>query len=238
MKIIVEKDTLVEKIGQALDEMIKSRGNKPLLLLLSGGSSLELLNYVQEDSLSADITIGMLDDRYSYDSSVNSYSLLQSPGFASDFYKKARKAGVRFLDSTPFQFETLNEYASRYEKTIEEWMIKNPEGIIRATVGIGPDGHTSGVLPYPEDPEKFNTLFNGEKLIIGYDVENKNPFRYRLTSTFTFMRQFNEVLTYMSGENKMEALKKVIAEEGSLAETPGRIVRELKNVTIYTDIEL
>jgi 6-phosphogluconolactonase/glucosamine-6-phosphate isomerase/deaminase len=91
-------------------------------------------------------------------------------------------------------------------------------------------------LPYPEDPEKFNKLFNSEKLIVGYDVENKNPHRYRMTSTFTLMRKFDQVLTFMSGENKKEALKKVLAEEGSLAEIPGRIIRELKDVTVYTDI--
>jgi 6-phosphogluconolactonase/glucosamine-6-phosphate isomerase/deaminase len=115
---------------------------------------------------------------------------------------------------------------------------KNPNGIIRATVGIGPDGHTSGVLPHPEDPKKFEELFLGTKLIVGYDVGTKNLHRFRMTSTFTLMKKFDKVLTYMKGENKKEALTKVMAEEGDLATTPGRIIRELNNVTLITDVEV
>jgi 6-phosphogluconolactonase/glucosamine-6-phosphate isomerase/deaminase len=42
----------------------------------------------------------------------------------------------------------------------------------------------------------------------------------------------------MKGENKKEALTKVLAEEGSLVETPGRILRELREVKLFTDISL
>ncbi|MDQ3014974.1 MAG: 6-phosphogluconolactonase [bacterium] len=237
MNIITEKENLTVKAGEALHEMFASRGGKKLLMLLSGGSSLNLLEYVKPDSINADVTIGMLDDRYSKDRKVNSFGLLQSKGFANDFYSKAIAAGVVFLDSYPAEHESLEMYGDRYESFVKKWIEENPEGIIRATVGIGPDGHTSGVLPHPEDPKKFETLFNGERLIVGYDVGDKNPHRYRMTSTFTLMRRFDQVLTYMSGDNKKDALQKVMAEEGTLAETPGRIARELKNVTVFTDIE-
>jgi 6-phosphogluconolactonase/glucosamine-6-phosphate isomerase/deaminase len=247
MKINVEKEQLVEKAGHALDEMIRNRGGKPLLFLTSGGSSLPLLTYIQESSLGPDVTIGSLDDRYSRDRTINSYAVIQDGGPAGDFYTKALQAGVTFLDAYPKEEESLEQFADRYQESIQEWIQNNPGGIIRATVGIGPDGHTSGVLPHPrpnglagraENPEKFEKLFNGDRLIIGYDVENKHPHRYRMTSTFTFMRTFDQIITFMSGENKREALKKVLAEEGSLAETPGRIIRELKNVTLFTDVEI
>ena len=72
---------------------------------------------------------------------------------------------------------------------------------------------------------------------MGYDVGTKNPHRFRMTSTFTLMRKFDKVLTYMKGANKKEAFDKVMAEEGNIADTPGRIIRELKKVIIYTDLK-
>ncbi len=234
MNIIIEKNNLAKKAGHALNEMVLNRNGKPLLVLLSGGSSLNLLEYIKEESVNGNVAFGMLDDRYSYDQNVNSNSILER----SAFYLNSIERGAVFLNSVPQQFETLELYADRYEEEVKKWMMMYPDGIIRATIGIGPDGHTSGILPHPEDPEKFEKLFNSEKLIVGYDVENKNPHRYRMTSTCTLMRKFDQVLTFMSGENKHEALKKVLAEKGSLAETPGRIICELKNVSLYTDIEV
>jgi 6-phosphogluconolactonase/glucosamine-6-phosphate isomerase/deaminase len=231
---IVEKEDLKNKAGTALDNIIKERSNKPLLMLLSGGSSLELIDSVQDNSLASGVTFGMLDDRYDTDPSINSFLKLTK----TNFYLRALRKGAVFLDSSVYESETLETYALRYEQQVKKWMKQNPTGIIRATVGIGPDGHTSGILPHPEDPKKFEMLFNGEKLIVGYDVGIKNPHRFRMTSTFTLMRKFDKVLTYMSGENKRDALRNVMAEEGDCATTPGRIIHELKNVKLFTDIEL
>ena len=232
MKINIEKNNIKEKAAKALESMIGDVNDRPLLLLLSGGSSFGLLDHIAPDSFTKDTVIGMLDDRYSRDPEINGCQILKRTAFFSN----AVNQGVIFLDSSVGESESLDTYADRYESEIKKWMKLYPDGIIRATVGIGPDGHTSGVLPYPEDPKKFNELFNGEHLVAGYDVGDKSPYRYRLTSTFTLMRKFDRVITYMTGEGKREALKKVLADDGTLAETPGRIIRELKDVEVYTDI--
>jgi 6-phosphogluconolactonase/glucosamine-6-phosphate isomerase/deaminase len=41
---------------------------------------------------------------------------------------------------------------------------------------------------------------------------------------------------YVTGEKKREALTHVLADTGSLFYTPGRIVKEMKSVTLFTDI--
>lgn len=230
--IHADTDDLKKKAGHALDKLVKDRKGKPLLMLLSGGSSLELLEYISDAALEVGVTFGMLDDRFTTDETINSYQMVSHTGF----YLRALRKGAVFLDSSAYERETLENYAFRYEQDIKKWLKLYPEGIIRATVGIGPDGHTSGVLPHPEDPEKFQKLFNGDKLIVGYDVGTKNPHRYRMTSTFTLMRKFDKVLTYLKGDNKRDALQKVMLEEGDIAATPGRIIRELKHVDVYTDI--
>lgn len=236
MKITTEKNKnqLERMAGNALADMIRLREGRPLLLLLSGGSSFNFLQYVPAEIFDSSVTFGMLDDRYSMDPSVNSAMMLKT----TEFCRAAEERGATLLDSSVFPDESLADYANRYEVGIINWITTHPEGLIRATVGIGPDGHTSGVLPFPENPQLFQTLFESDWLVVGYDVGNKNPHRYRLTSTFTLMRKFDAVLTYMSGEEKKDALERVLAEKGNLPETPGRIIRELNNVTIFTDIIL
>jgi 6-phosphogluconolactonase/glucosamine-6-phosphate isomerase/deaminase len=237
MNIVYDADSkkVTAKAGKAFNALFERESpDQPLLILLSGGSSLGLLEYVDADSLSGNITIGMLDDRYSTDPIVNNSLIVQNTAF----YQIGSNKSAVFLDSSVGDFETLEIYAERYESAIKEWLALYPDGIIRATIGVGPDGHTSGILPHPEDPEKFNKLFNSYKLVVGYDVGSKNPHRYRMTSTFTLMRKFDRVLTYMTGQNKKAAFLKIIDEVGTLAETPGRILRELKNVELYTDIKI
>lgn len=232
---IEEKNKLEKEAGEAFSQMISRNKNNDLLVLLSGGSSLGLLEYISNDALSGGkITFAMLDDRFSLDQNINTYRILEN----SVFMQKVFDSGNDFLSSAPDEIDTLDSFALKYELMIKEWLSLYPNGKIIATVGVGPDGHTSGILPFPEDPNKFEALFNSEKLIVGYDVENKNPHRYRVTSTFTFMRRFDEVLTYIQGENKRDALQKVMADHGTLAETPGRILRELKKVELFTDIKL
>jgi hypothetical protein len=108
MNIKLEKENLKEKAGKHLNEMFAEKGDKPLLFLLSGGSSLELLNFVDEKSLKGNTTIGMLDDRYSDDRNVNSFLMLQGDEFASGFYTKALQSGAVFLDSHPEEHESWN----------------------------------------------------------------------------------------------------------------------------------
>ncbi len=100
----------------------------------------------------------MLDDRYDKDPKVNSYNIVST----SPFYLRAIRRGSVFLDSSVNDNETLEAYAARYESYIKKWIKLNPTGNIRATIGVGPDGYTSGILPHPEDPALFETLFNDE----------------------------------------------------------------------------
>ncbi len=234
ISVTVKKEELKNAAGEALSRILEGWIDKPVLLLLSGGSSLDILDFVKDNALGDNMTFGMLDDRYSLDPKINSFSILQK----TPFYLKAIRKGATFLDSSVFSSETLEKYAERYESEIKKWIKKNPKGSIVATIGVGPDGHTSGILPFPEDPKKLDELFDGEKLVVGYDVGNKNPYRYRMTSTLALMRKTDHVITFMSGENKRSALQKIMSIEGSLAETPGRILRQLKKVDLYTDISL
>jgi 6-phosphogluconolactonase/glucosamine-6-phosphate isomerase/deaminase len=155
------------------------------------------------------------------------------------FYKKIKDTGCKIIDSKPKEDESLDELGQRFENQISEWMKNNPDGDIIASAGIGPDAHTTGIMPYPEDPEFFQKAFdNTEHLAVGYDAKGKNQYSLRVTVTFPLIRKISFVVIYACGDSKKEALSKLFAQEGRLNESPCRIWRELDNVELFTDQEI
>ncbi len=208
---------------------------KKVLLALSGGSALSLLNLISREDLGENITITVLDERWSSDPTVNNFSQIK----ASKFYKEATSSGSSFIETIPQSSETRDELAMRFNQSISTWFSENPNGLVIATVGIGEDGHTSGMMPFPENKDKFNTLFNNENIfVVGYDATGKNPYPDRVTTNMNFMRRINTAIVYAIGEKKRESLLKLFAEKGDLASTPARILKEMKNVQLFTDILL
>lgn len=216
-----------------LVDFLREDASGPILLLCSGGSALDLFRDIQEDCFGSHITIGVLDERYSRDEAVNNFAQLRN----TDFFKTAVCAGVRYIDTRPQEGETMERLAHRFERELHTWRKNNPEGVIIITQGIGPDGHTAGIMPFPEDPERFHELFENQDVWVrGYDAGNKNQHPLRITATITFLKTINHSIVYCVGENKRAALKQVIAEQGTCAGTPARVIRDMKNVTFFTDI--
>lgn len=208
----------------------------PCLLLLSGGSAFTVYEYIDPSSLSPLVTIGVLDERYSTDPKENNMAQLQQ----TSFYARATEHGCGVIDTTVHGSETQEELATRFHAALVDWKNHNPQGVIIATVGIGPDGHTSGILPFPENPQMFSNLFETtDKLVVGYDADGKNPYRYRVTTTYPFLKGYiDHVFVYAVGENKRDALTKVKSETGTYATTPARVLRDMKDVSLYTDINI
>ena len=106
------------------------------------------------------------------------------------------------------------------------------------TQGIGEDGHTAGIMPYPENSALFKSLFDDpEKWVVGYDAEGRNEHPLRVTVTLSFLREVvDHSIVYAVGDGKKEALRQVLAETGTLWQTPARIIHEMRNVMLFTDL--
>ncbi len=237
MRIVFETDTeiLEKKAGDALSEILQERKNKPTLLLLAGGSAFQLLNYVDGKVLGNYLTIAMGDERFSRNEDENNFAQLEKTAFCT----KATKAGVLFVGSKVKSGETLQAFTKKYEACITAWMKKNPHGEIIATLGVGKDGHTAGILPYPQDKTFFQSLFEKEDLFAGYDADKKTDIPLRVTMTMTFIRKnIKHAIVYATGVEKKAALLKTLASEGNLHETPARIIREIPKVTLFTDLPI
>jgi 6-phosphogluconolactonase/glucosamine-6-phosphate isomerase/deaminase len=209
--------------------------NQSFLLILSGGSSLAPLDYLDTKSINEKTTITVLDDRHSRDPTENNFSLMT----ATPFYAKAKKNGAKFIDTGIQNNESLEDHGACFERELRSWRNKHPNAPIFATIGIGPDGHVAGMMPYPEDTSLFYKLFEGARWAVGYNAGDKNSLPLRVTVTIPFIcDEISFAVSFVSGENKKTALEKVISEKGTLAETPARVLRNMKAAVVCTDIEL
>lgn len=226
-------EALRAKARAALTRLLKNHKNRPLLLLCSGGSAFELLSGISENVFGPHLTLGVLDERYTSNEHINNYAQLQ----ITDVSKVAMRCGARHIDTRPSANESLERLAQRFENALRGWREHYPSGTILATQGIGPDGHTSGIMPFPEDPRRFYELFERSDVWVrGYDAEKKNHYPLRVTTTITFLKTIDHSIVYCVGENKREALERVYAERGSYAETPARVLRDMKDAILFTDI--
>ncbi len=220
--------SLVKDLNSALS-MGKEK-NSPLLLLLSGGSSFEVLGFISKDVLGDNITISILDERYDTTNKNNNFSQLKK----LDFYKKANSAGCHFIDTSVKKGQSQKELAEYFENSLREWEKDSPNGIIFATAGVGVDGHTAGIMPhkYPQEENEFYKLFDSKKWVCAYDAKDKNKFPERITTTNTFLRRINRVFIFIFGKEKKKAFKN-FKKEGLCVELPARILKEI-NGAIYT----
>ena len=127
-----------EAAGEQIKRILLARKGTKMLLLLSGGSSFDVLDHVEE-GLGGDLTVSMIDDRYSEDKEINNFSQLME----HDFTKRCTEAGCYIFGTQVNVRETMAEHEQRYEKMLKEWTENNPEGKVIALMGIGVDGHTA-----------------------------------------------------------------------------------------------
>lgn len=209
---------------------------KSVLLLFSGGSAFEILQGINRNILGECITCGVLDERYSKDKTVSNFEQLSS----TLFYGEALAAGCHFIDTRVRDGESLEDLALRFENALIDWRCCNKEGAVFATMGVGKDGHTAGIMPNTENSAQFRELFeNNDRWMIGYHAGDKNLYSERVTVTLLFLRnEVDAVVAYAVGEEKKDAIKRVCAKEGTLFETPARIMREMKKVNFYTDVTI
>lgn len=227
-----------KKAMGALNEALRQARveRRPVLLLLSGGSCLSLLDGINSSGLGEKVTMTVLDERYSLDSQENNMAQTMT----TPFFSKASSAGCQIIDTRVQSGESRDGLAKRFNEKLWEWIENNADGKMMATVGIGPDGHLSGIMPYPEDEEKFRQMFdNGDErnLVRGYNAQDKNPIAQRVTTTMILMRMIDIAIVYVVGEGKKWALEEMM-KDGNLASIPARVLKEMGEVRMFTDIRL
>lgn len=210
--------------------------NQPVLFLVSGGSSLQLLDLIDLQALPSNLTIAPLDERYSPDSSINNMAQIMKTAFYDQLQTSAK-----WIDTRIMQNETQASLAARFNQQLQNWFSSTPSGEVIATLGIGPDGHISGMMPYPENPQLFETLFmpaDTTQLVTAYNAAHKNEHPLRVTTTMHLLKKITYSVIFAAGENKREALSRLLSQTGTLAATPARVLHQLPQTHLFTDIQL
>jgi 6-phosphogluconolactonase/glucosamine-6-phosphate isomerase/deaminase len=224
-----------DEAHEALRDILKAEPSGPVLLLCSGGSALSILKQgVEPVSLSA-FTLGVLDERYTFDQTVSNFTQLTH----TQFFRTCTQNGAATIDPRPVEGDTLERAATRFDSALTDWHAQNPNGLVVATIGIGSDGHTAGVLPDPSHRDRFHERFvDTTRSVVGYEVAPEvNVHTERLTTTLAYLRNsIDRAIVYVVGTEKSLALQTLMAEQGSLATTPARILRDMRSVVIYTNI--
>jgi 6-phosphogluconolactonase/glucosamine-6-phosphate isomerase/deaminase len=229
--------TPAQDAARRVHELLLEHQHTDVLLLLSGGSALTVLEQLDTTPLSERMTISVLDERYTFDDNASNFSQLTK----SAFFERARKQHVNVIDPRPAEDEDLLDTARRFDLALKHWHITHHDGIVIATMGIGTDGHTAGILPHPNNPETFTELFHHQtRCVKGYHVDQRvSPYQDRMTVTNTYLlRHVDHAIVYVVGEEKHSALGAVCVKDGEFHKTPARILNSMRDVALYTDISL
>lgn len=217
-----------------LFELFEQDSSKSVLFLSSGGSAFNLIA-THNAPEGINLTLGVLDERFSRDPKVNNFSQLME----TQFYKSCIEQGYKVLDTrvtkddSDEDFETFTKI---FESGIVSWCNKNPTGVIIITQGMGPDGHTAGIFP-EKNKQKFKEQFESpSKLVFGYDAGKENtPHPLRVTVTFSFLRFFvSHSVCLVVGESKENMVKEAFQND-DCNKIPFSIIRDMKDVHVYTD---
>jgi 6-phosphogluconolactonase/glucosamine-6-phosphate isomerase/deaminase len=227
MEIIATKNP-AQVAGESLARLLQQYHDMPILLLLSGGSALAMLSHVPYEVLSSNITLTVLDERFSTNPSINNFAQLET----TDFFKKAMGRKVSVISTKIKQNESLLQAGERFAAALHVWRAQHENGVVLATMGIGADGHTAGIFPNTEAVD-----FSAASWVVSYVVPPEvNQFQERITVTYTFLKdEVTAVVGYVVGIEKQAVIAKLQQTMCPLSEMPACILRELKAVQLVTD---
>jgi 6-phosphogluconolactonase/glucosamine-6-phosphate isomerase/deaminase len=204
-------EILVRRLKQDLG------AKKRVLWLMSGGSNIAI-EVAAIKGLPAELQpylAIMFDERYgAFGHKDSNLRQLYDAGFAP-----GRATVVPVL--TPENL-SLEQTAARYDAAAKT-AFDNADVVI-AQLGIGPDGHVSGILP-------GSPAASARKLVSGYRFGEYQ----RITFTFAALRKVTAAYAFAFGAAKREQLLKLRDKKLPLKTQPAQILKQLPEAYVYND---
>jgi len=210
------KTTSVKEIATYLAQTIQSHLDKEesVVWIVSGGSAVTVA--VQAAKLltkGANLTVTLADERYgAVGHSDSNWQALLNEGF-----EIAQAHPEPVLHNLP-----VGETAAKYEQLIEGLFQRSDYKI--ALLGIGPDGHTAGILPH-------SPATDTERLVKYYEGDDYQ----RLTLTPKALLKLDEALVFVQGQAKWPQLEQLDSNL-PIATQPAQVLKYIPKVTIFNDL--
>lgn len=220
MKFVTEG---VEQAVQAVYSSISSKlsDGKTVLWLVSGGSAVtsqvQIMQQLQAavPQALANLTVLPVDERYGVKSHENSNTFqMQTAGFSP-----GAAHWPDILDGNLPLSETVSHY-----NTVASDALAAAEYVL-ATLGMGADGHTAGVLP--GSPAITDTT----STVVGYSWSDYE----RMTLGVPALLQIDTAYVLAYGESKKSALERLYENDEPVELLPAKILYDLPVVTVYND---
>ena len=199
----------------------KLQTGQEVLWLTSGGSAttvqVEIMKHLRDDASDwlGKLTILPVDERYGEYGHENSNST------------QMRAAGFEPGDATWYDVLEKNlpmpETISHYTELAENAFATATTVV--ATLGMGPDAHTAGVLP--GSPAVTDTT----STVVGYSWSDYE----RITLGIPMLLKIDSAFLLAYGEAKKEALERLRKNEEPVEELPAKILYDITDVTVYND---
>ncbi len=225
-----------QKASELLINYIKLYHNitQETLLLLSGGSAVELYKSLTEFIKESDLDwkflrIAQVDERFF--GTFNNDDINAHQVEKTGLWEVCKKKKIPYLLIS--QEGTLSDSTKEYNKNLEKLFKECVYKI--AVLGIGDDGHTAGLLP------GYKRVWNTANLVAGY--KNLGRFNQRITITPKAIRMLDQVIVMAVGEKKRNPIKhltfniKQTTEEMKMDEFPAIILRVIPQVDRFVDRE-
>lgn len=225
---IISSDTPAITAANYLNQCLNENTSRPVLLMLSGGSALTILEHIDISLLSPRVTITTLDERFSTDSAVNNFAQIK----ATNFFPHAIAQGIETISTIVKDSETLEEAGERFTTALHHWKNTHLDSVVIATMGVGSDGHTAGIFPHQP-----NFDYETADWVVSYEIPPEvNPYTKRITVTPAFLKtQITQVIGLITGAEKREVLNKLQDSDCSCNKVPACLMRDMQSVVIVTD---
>jgi 6-phosphogluconolactonase/glucosamine-6-phosphate isomerase/deaminase len=200
------------------DLVSKLSDGQRVLWLVTGGSnidaSVKIMNSISAE-LSQNLTVLLADERYG------------EPGHADSNWAQLMAANFDGKQATLLPIlragDNFEQATKRFGDIVGQAFADNQT--IISQMGIGPDGHISGILP--DSPATVET----SDLVCAYEGGGYQ----RLTTTFAALKQIDTDYSFAFGESKRRALMQLHDENLSLSVQPSQILKQLSKAYVYND---
>jgi 6-phosphogluconolactonase/glucosamine-6-phosphate isomerase/deaminase len=206
-----DENKAAELLANDLHALAASR---KILFLIPGGSGIDLAIKIlgRASTLKDQLVISLTDERYG------------PVGHADSNWASLKNRGLKTEDWHCYEIlqgQSAVQTAIEFSNFLTD-IIKQGYALV-ALLGMGADGHTSGVLP-------GSPAVNSADLVTTYKAADFE----RITTTPRFLKSLDRAYLYATGESKHQQLAR-LQQNLSVDEQPAMILKQAKILTVFND---